>query len=170
MNEPATRAARSTDHQGKYAVIAIVGVGIVAAAFGWYWNVHRGRGTLAFYGPEAASLIRSAPTVEILVPPSNQGAKTREIDISRAPGLLNARSSLLDDASYEWNKAPADDSAGGSVVIRFRSPRNEAMLRLDFDARTVRVLPDGKKATLVKKTAEGWRAFVARHTKADPAK
>jgi hypothetical protein len=170
MNEPVTSAARSSGHQGKYAVIAILGVAIFAAAFGWYWNVSRGRKTLSFFGPEAARLIRSAPIVEIVVPESKPGTKQGGIDISRAPGLLNARSSLLDDASYEWETPPADDSMSGHVQLRFALPPSEARLRLDFDARTVCILPGGQKATLVKKTAEGWRTFIARHAQNDSAK
>ena len=54
-------------------------------------------GGLEFYGPEAATLIRTAPKVEILRSPPDDN-----LDLSHVPGLLNARTSLLSDASYDW--------------------------------------------------------------------
>ena len=48
-------------------VAGMLGTAVVLAAFAWWWNYNRGRAALAFYGPEAAHLIRTAPTVEILI-------------------------------------------------------------------------------------------------------
>jgi hypothetical protein len=178
MNAPAASSSGSTARQGKLLVLAMLGLAALASGFAWYWNVNRGHRTLAFYGPEAAALIRSARTVEVFVPPSAnesnapsgqepEAARTRRVEISRAPGLLNARSSLLDDASYEWDHSPVADSPTGRVVIRFMEKNHEVLLRFDFDARSVSILPEGRKATLVEKTAEGWRAFIARHARVD---
>jgi hypothetical protein len=181
MNEFAANASKSPASQGKYAVLGMLGLAVLASAFAWYWNVNRGHKSLAFYGSEAAALIRGARTVEIFArpsanqiePPGAEGgvtAMTRQIDISRAPGLLNARSSLLDDHSYDWEISRAADSTEDRVLIRFVNGNEQVMLRFDIGARTVEIIPEGRKATLVAKTAEGWRAFIARHTKDAPTK
>ena len=163
--------------RGQFVVLTMFAMGIAAATFAWWWNYNRGRNALEFYGAEAATLIRSARTVEILVPPSSDDDRpsgsdesraspsTRQIDISRVPGLLNARTSLLDDASYEWNRPTTTASSDAAVVIRFVENQKQVVLRFDFDARSVSIIPDGRQATLVKKTAEGWRSFISRNSR-----
>jgi hypothetical protein len=159
----------------------MIALALVAAAFAWWWNVNRGRNALDFYGAEAATLIRSAPTVEIFVrpTPADRGASgsdapqasssTRQIDISRAPGLLNARASLLDDASYVWDRPPPAASPGPYVLIRFVDKGKQVMLRLEFDSRSLSLVPEGRQTMLVEKTAEGWRSFVSRNAQSEPA-
>jgi len=159
---------------GRLVVLAMVGLAIAAAIFAWWWNFERGQRALALYGPQTATLIRKARTVEIFVPPSakdrsspgsnGEAARptTRQIDISRAPGLLNARTSLLDDASYAWKKDATQSSAGDYVLIRFVDDNDQAMLRIDFESGAVSLIPEGGQATLIKKTTEGWRSFIAR--------
>ena len=90
---------------------------------------------------------------------------TRQIDISRARGLLNARTSLLDDASYEWDSNKMQPSSGNQVLIRFVKNYKQVAVRIDFDSRRLSVIPEGGQATLVKKTADGWRSFIARCVK-----
>src|SRR5438128_2232722 len=87
---------------GQRAVLAMLAIGILAAVFSWLWNYNRERQSLEFYGPQAATLIRTAPQVEVLRPEPEAN-----IDISKAPGLINARASLLSDASYEWSATAA---------------------------------------------------------------
>jgi hypothetical protein len=94
---------------GKIAVLAIIAIALVAASFAWWWNFNRGRKVMAFFGPRAAHLIRTAPKVEILViggPESAAGPGStddkiklnnftysvfKRIDISKASGLIHAR-------------------------------------------------------------------------------
>jgi hypothetical protein len=171
---------RTAGSRGRFAVLVMVGFAVVAAAFAWWWNVGRSQRTLALYGPETATLIRVARTVEIFVPPGaseraapdsveTRPATTRQIDISHAAGLLNARASLLDDASFDWHSKPTSASTGDHVLIRFVEKNNQVMIRIDFDSRQLSIVPDGGQATLVKKTAEGWRSFVARCAKDEHA-
>jgi len=62
-----TAASTTYSGTGKLAVLAMIAVALLAATFAWWWNFNRGRKTLAFFGPQAARLIRTAPKVEILV-------------------------------------------------------------------------------------------------------
>jgi hypothetical protein len=149
--------------RGKIAVLSMFALAIGAAAFGWWWNFRRGERCLAFYGGQAATLIRTAPTVEILEVETTDVRVTKRIDISKAPGLLNARAALLDDASFEWNAAPPASFNPSPRLLRFSNAGDEVLLRFDTEERWLEVLPDGKGAKLDPKTASGWKQFLERY-------
>ena len=144
---------------GRTAVLTMVAVGVLAAGLAWWWNFNRGRKALELYGPEAATLIRTAPNVEILRPEPEVN-----IDISKAPGLLNARASLLSDASYVWDAA---GSAQQSPLfsVRFRRGERSVEVTFDFENRTISNSATQRVALLNPKTAEGWRSYLARQMK-----
>jgi hypothetical protein len=147
--------------RGKLAVLTMFGVAAAMAAFGWWWNYSRGQRCLAFYGSEAAALIRTAPKVEIIT--SSPGGETGVIDISQAPGLLNARTSLLDDASFQWAVPPAATATSDRQRLRFARGDREITLLLDFGNKTITVEKSGSAATLDEKTSHGWQRFIGRH-------
>lgn len=149
--------------RGKLAVLTMFGVAALMAAFGWWWNYSRGQRCLVFYGSEAAALIRTAPKVEIIT--SAQSGEKGVIDISKAPGLLNARTSLLDDASFRWAVPPATGATNNQQRLRFARGDREVTLLLDFENRTITVEKDGRAATLDEKTSHGWQRFIGRHEK-----
>jgi hypothetical protein len=143
--------------RGQAVVITLLFLGIAAAAFAWWWNFKRGRQTLAFFGPSAARLVRTASRVEFLRPPPEP-----HIDLSRAPGLINARASLLSDASYAWNEAPAP-SASPLFTVRFTAGQDSVDLTFDFENSTLRTSSTGKTVVLQPKTAAGWQDYLSRH-------
>jgi hypothetical protein len=165
--------------RGKLAVLAMLALAALAAAFAWWWNYNRGREALEFYGPEAAHLIRAAPTVEILIVAGPEARHSpiglipragsplrvyRSIDISRAPGLLHARGSLLDDASYRLEAGKiAPPSSSFTEVVRFADGNKELLLAITYPDGSVLDISRGKSMQLVKKTAEGWRSFLKRN-------
>ena len=176
-----TAAKRNILSSGQAAVIGMLALAVLAAGFAWLWNFNRGRISLDFYGPQAARLIRTSPQVEILIvggPESADGAQStsdfiamhgrqqpvfRRIDISRAPGLLNARTSLLDDASYATESS--DVSAQSfSELVRFSDGKSEVLLAITDPDGLVEDVSRGKSMQLIKKTADGWRAFIDRNT------
>jgi hypothetical protein len=167
--------------RGKLVVALIMGLAVGAAGFAWWWNYAGSRKALEFYGAQGAHLIRTAPTVEILVLAAQDSAVegessgdfvtyqgksrpvSRRIDISRAPGLIHARTALLDDASYANQPLRTISGEPPSELIRFSDGRGEALLAFSFPERIVWELSSGKGLQLVPKTAEGWRAFISRH-------
>jgi hypothetical protein len=145
---------------GRLAVLTILAAGVMAAAFSWWWNYNRGRNSLEFYGPQGATLIRTAPRVEILRPEPEAN-----IDISRAPGLLNARAALLSDASYEWQAAAARQESP-LFSVRFSRGEHSVVVTFDFENRTISNSATKRVATLKQKTANGWRQYLGRMTTA----
>ena len=143
--------------RGQTAVIAMLLIGLAAAAFAWWWNFNRGRRTLEFYGPEAARLIRTAPRVEFLKPPPEAN-----VDLSKAPGLINARASLLSDASFDWDQS-APPPAPPLFTVRFSDGERFVDVTFDFENRTLRTSSNSKTVVLKNKTGEGWRGYLAKH-------
>ncbi|MDX1946705.1 MAG: hypothetical protein SFU86_14990 [Pirellulaceae bacterium] len=154
-NPPSMPAANPRIDRGKLAVVSILALALVMATVAWWWNYERGRRCLDLFGSQAAVLIRRAPRVEIL------GVAGEATDVSQAQGLLNARTALLDDASYEWNVAarPADDGR----IVRFSQGNAHVSLRFARQEDSLTVVETGRTATLKQKTADGWREFLGRH-------
>ena len=153
-NEPVRAQANG---RGYVVVVAMFALALVAASFAWYVNFNRGRRTLELFGPEAATLIRTAPKVELVVEPDTN------VDLSKAPGLLNARTSLLNDASYEWTAA--ETSVKDPLYsVRFSDDQTSIVVLFDLENGVIQE-PSGKSVKLTKKTAAGWRTYLARHVK-----
>lgn len=139
---------------GARAVVAMFAVALAAAAFAWWWNFQRGQRALEFYGPEAATLIRTAPKVELL----RNEEPVR--DISKAKGLLNARTSLLGDAGYDWNREASFVNFDAS--LRFTAGNQSVTVFFDFENRSIEIACSDKRVTLSQKTAAGWRNYLER--------
>jgi hypothetical protein len=150
------RAPSAPANRGQFVVVTMFVVAIAAAAFAWSWNYYRGDQALEFFGADGARLIRTAPKVEYLRSPSDES-----IDLSTAPGLLHARTSLLSDASYDWS-APDPRLESPQFSVRFSRGRSHVVVTFDFENRTIKSSTTGRMATLIKKTAEGWQAYLAR--------
>jgi hypothetical protein len=149
-------ASSGPGHRGQFVVVTMFAIAAAAAVFAWWWNYHRGDQSLVFFGSEGARLIRTAPKVEYLRSPSDES-----IDISSAPGLLHARTSLLSDASYDWS-APDPRLESPQFSVRFSRGRSHVVVTFDFENRTIRSSSTGRTAKLIQKTSEGWQAYLAR--------
>lgn len=150
--------------RGKIAVLSMFALAILAATFALWFRIRGSERCLNFYGSEAAALIRTAPTVEILeVDPPGDGTIVRRIDISHAPGLINARTALLDDASFLWSAPPPPAATTAPRQIRFASGEHEVRVRFDSQQHSLEVLPSGKTAVLDEKTSTGWQQFLSRY-------
>lgn len=147
---------------GRWLVAALLCVGALAGGFAWWWNFKRGRRTLEFFGPEAARLIRTAPQVELLKTPPEDN-----VDFSHAPGLINARASLLSDASYVWDQTPAGSNSP-RLTVRFADGKRSVDLTFDFENRTLHTSSTNKTVVLSEKTAAGWQSYLQRHARLKP--
>src|SRR5205823_12976589 len=98
---------------------------------------------------EEATLIRTEPKVEMLREPHESN-----LDISRAPGLINARAALLSDASYEWT-ATEHRQESPLFTVRFTRGERSVDVTFDFENRSITNSATKRSATLKQKTAEG---------------
>jgi hypothetical protein len=172
--------------RGKYAVLFILLLALAMAAFAWSWNFGQSQRCLDLYGGTAAMLIRTAQKVEILEIASASDEESpspeivdiagvpvriaRHIDISKAPGLIHARTALVDDASFNWNEESTPAADPGRTLVRFAAGNEETLLYFNFANHRLMVLPDGDSAQLVPKASEGWRSFIKRNTDVANAK
>jgi hypothetical protein len=87
--------------------LVLAGVGLALFAVWFQWG--QTRRCLAFFGPEAARRIQSAPRAELwsLEADGASVRASRRLDVSRAPGLVHLRRGLIEDVNYRW---AADDA------------------------------------------------------------
>ncbi len=156
MNEPEPEISRHGKTTGQLVVGAMLTIALLMATFAWVVNYNRGKRALDFYGPDGAILLRKAPLVEYLRPEPDG-----PIDISQAPGLINARAALLSDASYDWT---ASDVVQESPLfsVRFRRGEQSLVITFDFENHTLHASTTQRTARLNKKTSDGWQSYLAR--------
>jgi hypothetical protein len=176
-----------TLNSGKLAVLGIVLLAVGLAGFAWWWNWQRTARCREFYGGEGAHLIRAADHVEGLELSSLFVREAREQilvgsepfdvvsrkDLSRAPGLVHARTALLDDASYDWEDQTTGDCHSRILyAVEFRDGSRRTTLAFDFGCRRVWIVEahgSRKRATLAPKIASGWESFLTRQLNQEPA-
>lgn len=171
------RAARTPLNPGKLAVVGILLVAVGLAGFAWWWNWQRTQRCRDFYGGEGAHLIRTATRVEGLLLSGLYDDQTREQievgphafevvgrrDLSKAKGLVHARTALLDDTSYDWNDRTTGDCQPLIYhAMAFREGDQAITLAFDFGCRRLWIVEEQKQVTLAPKIASGWESFLRR--------
>lgn len=175
--------------RGKLAVVAIVAVALGLATFAWYWRWHAGHRAAAFWGPEVALLIRGAPKAELLLlkpleepqesdsdeldslPENGAGrlsiggrsyAIAESVDLANTPGLIHARHSLAEDASFVWDP-PADECPGDwTHAMRLEGNGSSAVLAFDFECRRIALVEENKVVTVVARISDGFQRVFQR--------
>ncbi len=133
---------------GKLVIIGILAVALAAAGISWWFRFHTTHRAAEFWGPEAAQLIRDAPTVMLstfstpvttqstkIVSPvrGDYGAEPQvRHNVTSAKGLVHLRNALLEDQSFNWPSQPtspfmqweqalifSDSNMGRSVYVLF---------------------------------------------------
>lgn len=171
---------------GQWVVLGMLAIALSASLGAWLWNLNHSQRALAFWGPRASQLVLKAPRVELLrLALETDGNPVAEMgetlhvgddpyrviarkDLSQAPGLIHARHSLTDDASFL--RLVAQDGAnperrGGAWThaLRFAETAGEpATVLLDFEKRKVRLLESAREAEVSQRFVEGWRDFCRR--------
>jgi len=96
---------------GARLVIGLLVLGVTAGLVGIWYQRGQTRRCLAFYGPDAARMVTSAPVVELwtLAPGAEPGVLValERADVTGAPGLVHLRRGLVEDANFRWPVAPS---------------------------------------------------------------
>ena len=102
---------------GTWLVVALLLMGVAAAAGAIVFHRRTTMRCLEFYGPRAARRITSAATVELVMLRPGSGprrlAESSRLDVSGAPGLVHLRRGLVEDANFVWPDRPARDGRRG---------------------------------------------------------
>ena len=161
---------------GSFLVFGLVGLGVVAAGIGIWFQWQQTRRCLTFYGVETASRISRAPRVELwrLTPPATSGhtgrlSAVQRLDITTAKGLVHLRRGLVEDANFEWVKSvsshqPLPDAAW-DVAFVFTDDKGQkgSLLAVDLgsEAESAHLTVLGRPGRVVLgKMAKGLRDWV----------
>ena len=167
---------------GKLVIITIVAVAVTAAGASWWFRYAATHRAVQFWGPDAARLIRDAPSVHLVLLPAAEprelvGEVPIEFDISHARGLTHLRHALLEDRSFDWS-TPSDDwrlerDFVGRRALEFRGGKFEGVTILfSADWRQAAALGDDQRPQRIVSTqpiAEGLATMFAEFLEQPPA-
>jgi hypothetical protein len=136
----------TTTNSGKLVTLGILLLALLAAGVAWWNNWSKGRRAMAYWGSQAASRIRLAPSVTLyelsdaasVQDPESLALGPQKLriveqrDISQARGLVHARQALIQDASFNWqvvNTAKPE----WRYALRFQDPQGSLWVLFDFD-------------------------------------
>jgi hypothetical protein len=132
-------------YQGKLTVILFFTAALCMGGYAWWHTYQRGRQSLEHWGSDAAVAIRYAKTVEVWQLQRSESSAPAEVivgdcgyvtsaktEISNVPGLVHARHALIEDASFLWDWAAADEcKSDWQFALHFVSERHTATLIFD---------------------------------------
>jgi hypothetical protein len=157
--------------RGKIAIVLMLGLAVAAAGFAWYQNYQRSVRARAFWGEQAAT-IRFAKKVEAFRLGADAEQILDAVDISGAPGLLNARTSLMSDDAFDWSVEPftPEPSRPWNCGVRFVGENDSVTLLFSEASDWMLVSERNRAVTLDPKTAAGWRSYLKKvlPAKAEP--
>ena len=164
--------------EGKYAILAVLVLGLVGATGGWWYRGQLQRNAITFLGADNATLIQEAPSVILLqlepADASGLGGEeqplavadreftvTNRVETGRAPGLIHLRQSLINDRSYNWQQSAAGCEPQWKYAIRFDDEAKRAVtVLLDFSCFQLLVL-ENQRMISMKPMAAGLEKFIA---------
>ena len=162
--------------EGKYAILAVVILGLAGAIGGWWYRSQLQRQAIALWGLESAELMQRAPRVELLrLAPQNDDIEhdaenslsfgntrlgiVQRIDVSHAPGLVHLRHSLISDQSFVWSAPLETCQPHWPYALRFADDQHSATLVVDFDCRQA-LLAERSARVSIEPMAQGLEVFV----------
>jgi hypothetical protein len=126
----------------------MIGLAAALAGLAFWVRLRAGDAALAFWTPAAAVLVAQAPQAELwLLEPwagplapeekvAEQGGRrwraAKVYDLSTVGGLSHARTALLEDASFAWERAIDDGPGQWQYALCFRDGPREAIVLLDL--------------------------------------
>lgn len=151
---------------------------LLLAAFALWWNVTSGRQALEFWGQDGARRIADeSDRVELLWlrPPAGESAENALIigertyavaaakEVTGARGLIHARRSLVQDASFVWGANDPLPAGHYSVAVRFRDDSGTTTAAFDFERLLIAHVESQGQQAAAAKIIEGWKEFAQRH-------
>jgi hypothetical protein len=175
--------------RGKLVVGSILTVALLLALFAVYWHWKHRHRAAEFWGAETSQLIGGARRAELLVlrspadgplsetsdqPPGTQESSdsllingqsyaiASTLNVSDAPGLIHARHSLTEDASFRWDTSESDCQSQWRRAIRFTEDDRSTTLAFDFACGRVHSLESGKTVAVLPRIVQGFQRVTER--------
>lgn len=163
---------------GRYAILAVVLLGLVSAIGSWLYHARLQRRAIAFWTPDTAALIQRAPNVAFLrLEPTETAAPddsaeimkiggrpfliASRIDASRIAGLIHLRHSLLQDGSFDWSTPQANCPPNWAYALQFAGDDGRATtIALDFSCDQLLLLDEDKRICM-QPMAAGLKKFLS---------
>ena len=163
-------------NRDKMVIALILFLAFALATYAWWFRFDQGDAAARFWGGRGANLIRNAPQVELLLLRPSTYAEEAEsderiqssgqaytvvdrFDISKAPGMLNARQALIEDASFNWDAGQLP-AANWQYAFVFSSASAQAHVLLDLRQNLVGLL-ESNVMTSIEPMSAGLRKFIA---------
>ncbi len=168
---------------GRGVAVAIILIALAAASFAWWFQWNRGHLSLEFWGPEAAELIRTGKRVTLCEFDGNSVGNSvgnsdadetsdwplpviRQIDISRAPGLVHARQALIEDNSFADDGLKTTKKPAWAYGLQFAKGGRSVSVLLDLTNGYIRRADDPQTKSLL--IRDGLKMFVDEQLEAIP--
>lgn len=148
---------------GKYVLLVVLAVGLAGSGGGWWYHQSLQRRPLQLWRGEAAGLFLQAPRVELwqvekVNPPASPPHQLttangdayrvlKRTNVSRAPGFLHLRHSLLNHYSFNWSDA-ADGERDWRYALRFVDGVRAATLLVSADFQYAMLAESGAAASI----------------------
>ena len=178
--------------QGKFVILAIVGLAVAASALSWFYYARLQERPLALWGSRAAELMLLRPMARAyrLAPAPGElpagathdggGAHrplaiagerftmTDDRDISRAPGFSHIRQSLIHDRSFAWDDGPCESSPRWEYAIAFAEGNESAIVAFAFNCQRA-ALADTNRTASIRPVAAAIEEFLREQFPGEPA-
>ncbi len=164
--------------EGKYAILAVLFLGLIGAVGGWWYRGQLQRKAITLLGADNATLIQEAPSVVLwelepadtnrpsgeertLAVANREFIVTNRVQTGRAAGLIHLRQSLINDRSYHWEQSAAGCEPEWEYALRFEDEAKRAVtVLLDFSCFQLLVL-ENQRMVSMKPMAAGLEKFIA---------
>ena len=174
---------------GKLVILAMGLMAVAGVAISFWYHQQNSKQILAYLGPETASLVARADGVELLVldvvdlPANDLPAEKNAIlpidgephaivaryDLSQTPGLIHARTALLEDANYDWQTSDASCAPAWTYALKFTHQDQSTTLLISLDCPRLRVSGREQSVTLGR-LAEALDSFFAEQQSSEPGR
>jgi hypothetical protein len=179
MNKPAPETATDPPSSaGKYVVVGIFGVALIAATAGLAYKYFASQQPIAMWGADGVRTIQSAPKVLLLnlaatdspTETTLQYGKqmlqvTGQQDISTAQGLIHHRHFLTEYVSYQNPPTAATERRLWTHALRFQDGAREVTVLFDLQGKRLGNLQTQREVEIIPKIAENWQRFIERQAK-----
>lgn len=147
---------------GRWLTILAVTGCILLVAFALWQRSRTTRQVREFWGASQASLIQHGPVVRLRGPGDADWS-----DVSRAPGLIHLRATLVDDRYYQWSASASREANQSQYTIQFTDKGQLVELTIAPQSGDVTNVANGRTVPLIPASRQAVAEYLQQIAKAD---